>query len=75
MQSTRPPAAESKGSGREEGRGSSRLTSELPGSGGILSSRPEDFVVEEVLAYSPSGQGEHVIVDVQKIGIDTLEAT
>src|SRR5215467_5404236 len=51
-----------------------RITSGLPGSGGILSSRPEDFVVEEILAYSPSGQGEHAIVEIRKIGIDTLEA-
>jgi tRNA pseudouridine13 synthase len=51
-----------------------RLTEELPGSGGVLSSRPEDFVVEEILAYAPSGAGEHLFVEIEKRAIDTLEA-
>jgi tRNA pseudouridine13 synthase len=52
-----------------------RLTTDLPGSGGRLTSSPEDFQVEEVLAYPLEGHGEHLFVRVQKSGIDTLEVT
>lgn len=33
---------------------------------------PEDFVVDEVLGFEPSGQGEHVLVTVRKRGANTL---
>ena len=42
-----------------------------PGSGGILLSNPDDFVVDETLAYEPSGRGAHLWVRVQKRGLTT----
>ncbi|WP_136525827.1 tRNA pseudouridine(13) synthase TruD [Geomonas ferrireducens] len=50
------------------------LTAEVPGTGGIIKNSPEDFIVEEVPAYQPSGQGEHCFATVEKRGITTLEA-
>jgi tRNA pseudouridine13 synthase len=50
------------------------LTAEVPGTGGILKGIPEDFLVEEIPAYQPSGQGEHCYALIEKRGIATLEA-
>jgi tRNA pseudouridine13 synthase len=50
------------------------LTANLPGTGGALKERPEDFVVEELPLYEPSGQGEHVCCLVQKTGLSTFDA-
>lgn len=36
---------------------------------------PEDFVVEELPAYPPSGEGEHVFVTLRKTGLTTPAAT
>jgi tRNA pseudouridine13 synthase len=36
--------------------------------------RPEDFVVEELPAYEPSGEGTHVFVRFTKTGVTTLDA-
>lgn len=47
------------------------LTAELPGIGGILRARPEDFVVEEIAAYPASGEGAHVFVWIEKRGVTT----
>ena len=33
------------------------LTAGIPGIGGVLKQRPEDFLVEEIPAYEPSGEG------------------
>ena len=49
------------------------LTSEFPGIGGVIKQRPEDFFVQELPLYEPSGEGEHVYVEVQKIGLTTFE--
>jgi tRNA pseudouridine13 synthase len=35
------------------------LTAELPGIAGLVKSRPEDFVVEEIPQYLPCGKGDH----------------
>ena len=35
---------------------------------------PEDFVVDEIPAYSPSGKGEHLFVTVRKTSWTTLDA-
>src|SRR6185503_858475 len=35
---------------------------------------PEDFVVEELPAYAPSGRGEHLFVTFRKRGLTTLDA-
>ncbi len=41
---------------------------------GRLKRRPEDFVVEEIPAYAPSGAGEHVFVRFTKRDATTLDA-
>ncbi len=50
------------------------LTSDTPGIGGRLRDRPEDFFVQEVPLYQPSGTGSHIYVEVQKVGLTTREA-
>jgi tRNA pseudouridine13 synthase len=35
---------------------------------------PDDFEVEEIPAYAPSGQGEHLFLWIEKVGLDTPEA-
>ena len=41
---------------------------------GEIRARPEDFVVEEVPAYLPIGEGDHLYVRFEKVGLDTTEA-
>jgi tRNA pseudouridine13 synthase len=40
----------------------------------VLRREPDDFVVEEIPAYEPSGEGEHVFITFRKSGLTTLEA-
>lgn len=47
------------------------LTDDLPGIGGLLKQRDDDFLVEEIPAYQPCGQGEHIYLFVQKKGLST----
>jgi tRNA pseudouridine13 synthase len=47
------------------------LTSDLPGTGGTLRASPEDFRVEEVPAYLPAGEGDHVFAWVEKQDLTT----
>jgi tRNA pseudouridine13 synthase len=42
------------------------MTAALAGVGGQLKAVPEDFVVEELPAYEPSGEGPHVYLKVRK---------
>ncbi len=49
-------------------------TAELPGTGGAIGPDLEDFVVEELPAYEPSGSGEHLYVRVEKRGMNTRDA-
>ena len=42
------------------------LTANLPGIGGQLKAAPEDFVVEEIPAYEPSGEGQHLFLWIEK---------
>jgi tRNA pseudouridine13 synthase len=49
------------------------LTAELPGTGGVIREQPEDFIVDEIPAYEPSGEGEHTYFRVEKWGIPTPE--
>lgn len=49
------------------------LTREIPGTGGRIRERPEDFLVEEEPLYETCGEGEHLYVLVEKRGIDTPE--
>ena len=50
------------------------LTRDLPGTGGLHKATPEDFIVDELPAYSPSGEGSHTFVRVEKRGLTTAEA-
>ena len=49
------------------------VTSDLSGSGGALRASPEDFRVDEVPAYLPSGSGPHLYVQVEKRGRTTRD--
>jgi tRNA pseudouridine13 synthase len=49
-------------------------TGDLPGSGGTLRAAPEDFRVDEVPAYLPSGAGPHLYVRIEKRGLTTRDA-
>ena len=48
-------------------------TPDLPGIGGVIKSLPEDFIVEEIAAYEPLGEGEHLFVKVQKRAMTTRD--
>jgi tRNA pseudouridine13 synthase len=50
------------------------LTAELPVVGGVIKSRPEDFLVEELPLYEASGSGSHTYALIEKTGIGTREA-
>jgi tRNA pseudouridine13 synthase len=50
------------------------LTRELPGIGGKIKQRDEDFFVEELPLYEPGGQGEHVYCEIEKKGMSTFDA-
>src|SRR5438094_8872102 len=50
------------------------LTRDFPGIGGAVKPRPDDFFVQEVPLYEPSGEGEHVYCEIQKIGLSTFDA-
>jgi tRNA pseudouridine13 synthase len=60
-------------------RATTYLTSDVPGIGGRLRERPEDFLVDEIPAYEPTGADkgntgtEHIAMLVQKIGLSTME--
>ncbi len=45
------------------------LTGELPGLGGRIKAEPEDFEVEEIPAYEPSGAGDYLYLWVEKRGM------
>jgi len=50
------------------------LTAELPGIGGELKVTPEDFFVEEIPLYLPSGTGQHIYAEIEKRGQSTYAA-
>ncbi len=50
------------------------LTADLPGIGGHIKERPEDFRVEEIPLYRPGGVGEHTYFEIEKVGLSTFEA-
>ncbi len=41
--------------------------------GGRLKDRPEDFIVEEIPAYEPCGEGEHLYLGIQKTNMPHTE--
>ncbi len=42
-----------------------------PSGQGVIRTLPEDFIVEETLAFEPSGSGEHIFLQIQKTGENT----
>ena len=50
------------------------LSGAIPAVPGRLREEPEDFVVEELPLYEPSGEGEHLYLWIEKRGIPTHEA-
>ena len=46
-------------------------TGDLPGTGGVVRVVPEDFEVEEIPLYEPSGSGEHLYLWIEKRGVDS----
>ena len=49
------------------------MTTELPGIGGTLKQTPEHFVVEEIPLYEPSGEGDHLYVNLTRRGWNTRD--
>lgn len=47
------------------------LSAGIPGSGGRIKDAPEDFEVEEVPAYAPSGEGDHLYLWIEKVDVET----
>src|SRR5437660_3254310 len=45
------------------------VTADLPGIGGRIKAVPEDFVVEEIPAYEPSGSGDFLYLWIEKRGM------
>lgn len=60
----------------EEGAALARpyLTNNIPGIGGKIKVHVEDFQVEELPLYAPSGDGEHTFFEIQKSGLSTFQA-
>src|SRR5262245_36361558 len=50
------------------------LTHTMAGTGGLIKVQPDDFVVDEIPAYSPSGEGGHTFLRIEKRGLTTEEA-
>lgn len=51
------------------------LSEGIPGCGGLFKAVAEDFEVEEVPAYVPSGEGTHLFLWIEKQGRTTQEVT
>ncbi|MFO7633339.1 MAG: tRNA pseudouridine(13) synthase TruD [Caldilinea sp.] len=49
------------------------LTAALPGIGGQLRAEPDHFIVEEVALYEAAGDGQHLYVNLTKVGLTTKE--
>jgi len=45
----------------------------LEGVGGMIKQQPEHFIVEEIPAYDPSGQGNHLYVNITKKNLNTRD--
>ncbi len=51
----------------------SYVTAEIPGVGGRIKETPEDFLVEEIPLYAPSGEGEHIYLMVEKRSMTAMQ--
>ena len=49
------------------------LTRDVPGIGGLIKQRDEDFLVDELPLYEPCGDGEHIYLYVEKKGLSTIQ--
>lgn len=49
------------------------LTANMPGIGGTIKQRPEDFTVTELPLYEPCGSGEHLYLYVERVGMTTMD--
>ncbi len=49
------------------------LTRDIPGIGGTIKNRPDDFLVTELPLYQPAGHGEHIYMLIEKRGLSTLQ--
>lgn len=52
--------------------GAGYLTAAIAGIGGRIKLRAEDFLVEEIPAYAPCGEGEHIYLFVEKTNLSTM---
>lgn len=52
--------------------GRALITTDIPGVGGRIKMRPEDFLVEEIPLTEPSGAGEHLWMLVEKRDLSTM---
>ncbi len=50
------------------------LLPDAPAIPGIIKAKPEDFLVEELPLYEPSGDGEHLMLFVEKTNLSTTDA-
>ncbi|MHC4416361.1 MAG: tRNA pseudouridine(13) synthase TruD [Planctomycetota bacterium] len=46
-----------------------RYLTDQEGIGGVIKARPEDFLVEELSLYEPSGEGEHLYLQIEKTAV------
>ena len=49
------------------------LTARIPGCGGTIRNRLEDFRVEEIPLYEPCGEGDHLYLTIEKRGLTTYD--
>lgn len=49
------------------------LTGDIPGIGGRIKEHDEDFVVDEIPLFPPSGRGDHLYLFVEKRGLSTIQ--
>ena len=53
----------------------SEVRGELPGIGGVVKQQVEDFDVEEIPAYEPVGEGEHLFLWIEKRDLSSEQLT
>jgi len=49
------------------------ITSTLPGIGGAIRATPEHFIVDEISLYEPQDEGQHLYVNLTKVGLTTKD--
>ncbi len=50
------------------------LTEDVPGIGGVVRQHNSDFQVTEIPAYEATGEGDHILCEVEKDGLTTFDA-